>query len=151
MIQRKQTLFLLQSAFLSISLMFIPSADVIANNLSTPVYLIPSVNPELQSTFGHFTAIALNFVNLLLCFAAIFLYRKRQTQVKLGYTMIFIWVIIAGMLAFCPFIENGTAFEAIVMNYLSVLVAAFGIIAVLFAIRFIKKDIALLKSADRIR
>ena len=65
--------------------------------------------------------------------------------------MIFIWVIIAGMLAFCPFIENGTAFEAIVMNYLSVLVAAFGIIAVLFAIRFIKKDIALLKSADRIR
>lgn len=151
MIQRKQTLFLLQSAFLSISLMFIPNAHVSLNNQSTPIYLIPFVNPELQSTFGHFSAIALNFVNLLLCFACIFLYRKRLTQVKIGYAMVFIWALIGGMLASCPFIEKVTAFEGVDMNYFSLLVAVFGIVVVLFAIRFIKRDIALLKSAERIR
>ena len=151
MIQRKQTLFLLQSAFLSISLMFIPNAEVVRNNLSTHIYLIPMVNPELQSTIGHFTAIALNFVNLLLCFATIFLYRKRNAQVKLGYAIILVWAIITGMLAFCPFIEKDAVIENSTLNYLSILVGIFGIVVVLFAIRFIKKDIALLKSAERIR
>lgn len=151
MIQRKQTLFLLELVFLSVSLMFVPSADVIRNDLSTNIFLIPILNTELISTLYHSIAIALNFAALIISFAVIFLYKNRALQVRLSYVILFIWLTLLGIILFCPLVEKDLAIQGIVRNHFTSAIALLAVISAWLTIRFIKKDIALLKSADRIR
>ena len=152
MIQRKQTLFLFQLVFLGIALLFIPSVNVIYQNVSTGVTLVPVNLPDYHSTPGHVAAIGLNFLGLVLAFVTVFMYNRRELQVKLCYTLTVIWVVITLMIAFCPFIEgtNNNPVET-KTNFLAILIGAFGVFAAILAARYIKKDIELIKSSDRIR
>ena len=52
---------------------------------------------------------------------------------------------------FCPFVIKTDAITAININYFVAAIGFFSIVAAYFAAHFIKKDIELLKSADRIR
>lgn len=150
MIQRKQTLFLLQIAFLSICLLFIPLQYITAPH-AAHVSLIPLNDGPASSTTGHFTALGLNAIGMLLAVITIFLFKNRSLQVKLCYALMAIYIILAFMLAFCPFIQiNGTAQSASV-NIFGYIVCAVNVLSAYLAQRFVKKDIQLIKSADRIR
>ncbi|MBL7901426.1 MAG: DUF4293 domain-containing protein [Bacteroidia bacterium] len=151
MIQRKQTLFILAMVICNCLLLFIPVADVIHNNLSTHVYLVPFAGTEPVSTMGHFTAIALNFIALLLSFAIIFLYKNRKLQIQLTWLTILIWVTLGLMMWLCPFVVRTEDVQGIIMKYLTACISIPAVISGWLAIRHIQKDIDLLKSADRIR
>lgn len=150
MIQRKQTLFLFQLIFCGIALLFIPSHKILSNQLSTDVFLIPSKDGSFASTTGHLAAIALNLIGLTLTFVTIFLFKKRELQIKLCYALMLIWITLIAMICFCPFVV-ATANMAVSINYFSSMIGVFALLAAWFAIKFIKKDIDLIKSADRIR
>jgi hypothetical protein len=151
MIQRKQTLFLFQLVFLSIALLFIPSNTILKKDGVTHVSLISFSDTVSSSTLGHYAAIAFNFIALLLAFLTIFLYKKRELQVKLCYLLFILWLVITAMVPFCPFVHSSDESVVIKTNYAVSIIGLFSMSAALLAIRFIKKDIDLLKSADRIR
>jgi hypothetical protein len=151
MIQRKQSLFLFFIAVLGIALLFIPIGTIKTNSEDVNIYLVPLSHPELTSTAGHMTAIALNFVGLILAFTTIFLYRKRELQVKLCYVLMVLWLVIGLMMAFCPFVTKTETVISVQNNYFGPIIAILAVVAAFIATRFIKKDIELIKSADRIR
>jgi hypothetical protein len=151
MIQRKQTLFILAMVACNCLLLFIPVADVIHSNVSTHVYLVPFAGSAPVSTMGHFTAIALNFMALLLSFAVIFLYKNRKLQVQLTWFILLIWITLGLMMWLCPFVVRSEDVQGIIMKYLTACISIPAVLSGWMAIRFIQKDIALLKSADRIR
>ncbi|MBA3665664.1 MAG: DUF4293 domain-containing protein [Bacteroidetes bacterium] len=150
MIQRKQTLFLLQVAFLSICLLFVP-VQFINIPQAARASLLPLNDGNAGSTMGHLAAIGLNALGLMLALVCIFSYKKRNVQVKLCYAIMAVYVILPLMMALCPFINvNGTAQKGDV-NVFGYIVSAVCILSAYLAARFINKDIALIKSADRIR
>jgi hypothetical protein len=151
MIQRKQTLFLFQLIFLGIALLFVPCAHVIANGISQPVVLVPLEQQSFHSTGGHMAAIGLNFVMLVISAITVFLYKRRELHVKLCYLLAALWLVLTLMLAFCPFIITDAPSETVETNYFASLIGAFATVAAILAARHVKKDIELIKSADRIR
>jgi hypothetical protein len=151
MIQRKQTLFLFQLVFLSIALLFIPSNTILKKDGVTHVSLMSFSDTVSSSTLGHYAAITFNFIALLLAFSTIFLYKKRELQVKLCYLLFILWLVITAMVAFCPFVQSSDGSIIVKTNYAVCIIGLFSMLACILAIRFIKKDIDLLKSADRIR
>ena len=89
-------------------------------------------------------------VSRILSFATVFLYNKRELQVKSCYVLILLWLILSGMIAFCPFVVKTEGLNY-TMGYLGAIAGILGMICSYMAARFVKKDINLLKNADRIR
>jgi Domain of unknown function (DUF4293) len=149
MIQRKQTLFLIELIFLGLSLLFVPCQTILTKTTATNIYLMPLI--DFQSTTGHLFAVILNFIGLVIATLTIFLFKKRELQIKLCYVLMAVWLILPAMMLFCPFVLKTEAILEVQTNYFVVAIALFSIIAAYVAAHFIKKDIELLKSADRIR
>jgi hypothetical protein len=149
MIQRKQTLFLLEIIFLGLALIFIPCQNIFTNTSCLNLYLLP--NDNFQTTSAHLVAVILNITGILIATTTIFLFKKRSLQVKICYALIALWVILTSMMLFCPFVLKTAEIIEIKINYFVVGIGFFSIIAAFFASHFIRKDINLLKSADRIR
>jgi hypothetical protein len=149
MIQRKQSLFLIQIIFLGLSLLFVPCQNIFTKTVVTNVYLAPLT--EYQSTLGHLFAVSLNFLGLIVATITLFTFKKRELQIKLCYALIAIWLVLIAMMALCPFVVKTEDMIEVKINYFVVAIGAFSVLAAFLAARFIKKDIELLKSADRIR
>lgn len=150
MIQRKQTLFLLQVAFLAVCFLFVP-VQFVNEPLPVGTSLLPGSNAPYASSTGHLAAVALNALGLLLAVFTIFVYKRRELQVKLCYVIMVIYVILPLMIALCPFtLVNGNV-HPFNSNVFAYIISAVNILAAFLAARFVKKDIQLLKSADRIR
>jgi hypothetical protein len=149
MIQRKQSLFLIQIIFLGLSLLFVPCQNIFTKTVVTNVYLAPLT--EYQSTLGHLFAVALNFLGLIVATITLFTFKKRELQIKLCYALIAIWLVLIGMMLLCPFVVKTEEMIEVKINYFVVAIGVFSVLAAFLAARFIKKDIELLKSADRIR
>lgn len=150
MIQRKQSIFLLLSALLGLVLLFVPNHSIITADGPTDIYLTPLQAP-FASTSAHYFAIVINFIGLLLAFVTIFMYTKRTLQIKLCYVLMISWLIVGLMFLFGSFVVMNEQITSVQKNYTALIVAIAGIIVNYFAARYIKKDIDLLKSADRIR
>jgi hypothetical protein len=150
MIQRIQTLFLIEIIFLSVSLLFVPVQYIVNDGNSIPVSFVPLRSGEFLSGAGHYSAIIINFLNIVLSVVIIFMYKKRELQVKLCYLLVIISVILICMIAYCPFVSlpQNISVNDNMFAYLILLVIA---VSAYLAAHFVKKDIALLKSADRIR
>ena len=151
MIQRKQTLFLLQLLLLGLVLIFVPCGKAYAGGAETDIFLAPLQTVHLQSSAGHWAAIAINYTALALSLIAIFLYRKLGLQRTICLVLTFLWLVLTLMIAFCPFIEAGETPVETSVNYYAVIIGILGTLGGLLAARFIKRDIELLKSAERIR
>lgn len=149
MIQRKQTLFLLQLVLFSVGMLFIPHQLIFTKLKANYVCLVPLV--DFTSTSGHLAAIAINFLGLVIASISIFLFKRRELQIKLCYILMAIWIILFALILFCPFVKSNADILEIKKNYFGYLSCPFAVLAAYFAIKFIKKDIELLKSADRIR
>jgi len=148
MIQRKQTLFLLQSLFFNIALFFIPNKYIFTDLLNKNVlYLLPVVN----SSIGHYVAIIINCLMIILTLIVIFLFKKQSFQLTLSKILSFFWILLFLMILFCPFLNKEMNFIKITTNYFSVFICFAGILTTIFACKLIKRDIELLKSSERIR
>jgi hypothetical protein len=151
MIQRKQTLFLLQLAFLGISLLFIPVQFILSKAAPEHLSLVPMTNDLYHSTLGHYAAIVLNALAIGISIITVFIYKKRELQVKLCYLLVVIYLILLAMIAFCPFLENNTNAISITNNIFAYIICVISASTAYLAAFFVKKDIELLKSTDRIR
>jgi len=150
MIQRKQTLYLLLLIFTGIGLLFVPSTTVTIKSVSTGIPLLPIHSNEFTPTAWHYLAMGLNFTAILIAFVTIFLYKNRTVQMKFCYTLMLFELSVTLLTSFSPLIVKSELFLIESTGFGS-LIGIIGMMSAYLAARLIKKDIELLKSADRIR
>ena len=150
MIQRIQTLFLLEIAFLCISLMFIPVQYIVSGGTDIAIKLVPVSNELFHSSPGHFAAVGINIFTLIITFITIFMFKKRELQIKLCYLIVILFVVLISMFAFCPLVNLNETLE-VKDSLFGYFILIIGSISAFLAARYVKKDIELLKSTDRIR
>lgn len=150
MIQRKQTLYLLSILIISTILLVVPSASVDFNNQLVKVYLLPFDFEGLSASVAQMAAMLINFISLILAFTCIFLYKKRSLQLTMSYSLMIIWLLLTLIMSFMPLVNEADGLVIQNTNY-GTLLGIFGMLGSYMAARLIKRDIELLKSADRIR
>lgn len=150
MIQRKQTLYLLSILIISTILLVVPSASVDFNNQLVKVYLLPFDFEGLSASVAQMAAMLINFISLILAFTCIFLYKKRNLQLTMSYSLMIIWLLLTLIMSFMPLVNEADGVVIQNTNY-GTLLGIFGMLGSYMAARLIKRDIELLKSADRIR
>lgn len=101
-----------------------------------------SASGALFFYLGNSIGIGINAVAALLALIAIFLYKKRSLQVKLSYALMLFQLGVTLIVSLSAVSYNPD---------LASIIGIVGAMGAYFAVRYIKKDIALLKSADRIR
>ena len=145
MIQRIQTIFLLLSA-VALGLLFkfpFASSDQPSTSfLSDSIYNIQD-NPILMGLTG---------VAALLALIAIFMFNNRPLQLRLGYGLIVLSILLMVTSALLFLQESKAMAQSVQVNdqfgmYLPILAVVFGFLAN----RFIKKDDNKVKSMDRLR
>lgn len=151
MIQRKQTLFLLQAIFCNVALLFIPFQKLISDTQTFNLSLMPGGEAMALTAGGYMGAVILNIITLVLALLIAFLYSNRNLQIRLTYVLMALWVVLGGCMLLCPMTANSANIKNTEANYFFVAICVFALLAGWLAIRNIKKDIELLKSADRIR
>jgi len=150
MIQRIQTLYLFSLVILSVVLLLLPSAEASFSNHQIPIYLLPISGELFHASVGQLAAMTINVISLLTTLICIFLYKKRVLQLKLSYALMIVWLAMTLILSFVPLAQEQEGMGLINTNFGSLL-GIFGMLGAYMAARHIKKDIELLKSADRIR
>jgi hypothetical protein len=156
MIQRIQTLFLLAIAIFSALLIFIPFETVTIKSTEPGLVLgtyslclSPTCIKEGVSGFIH-VPMALNAIILILALVTIFLYKNRKRQMKLSQLLLVLSALLIGSLFVMPLVKG----EANMMDIdykIASFIPAINSICAFLAMRFIKKDEELVRSADRIR
>ncbi len=147
MIQRLQTLFLLLAGLSLFSLFLLPFVDT--------TQATASMNFLKDGVFNiqdHIIFIVMVVLGGGLALLSILLFKNRPLQMRLSYLVLTLCILIP-ILALALFrqewnsIPNDTLLE---VEY-GVLAPLFGFIFSILAIRFIKKDEKLVRSADRLR
>lgn len=144
MIQRVQTVYLLLSGFLSGGAIFF--LNLWKNEEGIPFYIVTAFS---QSNLWLKTALILFVISTLLAFIAIFKFKSRKTQFVLGRLIILINFILLGF--FVYFSQNLSGEIKISEKGIGLLIPILVIVLTALANRAIKKDEALVKSADRLR
>lgn len=162
MIQRIQSLFLLVAVVIPIVLLFIPFGYV---NTADGQYVFNSIVMKLNVPDGH-AALRLYYVAfcLVLCSALSLIsllgYKNRVRQVQnVSITMIVFLITLLLILWICPDVIFKKFFAARQLSYefvfvhkvLLILLFAIEAACLFFANKFIKKDEALVRAADRLR
>ena len=148
MIQRIQTLFLLLVAALAASLFFMPVFITKTTSAALPVQAVPFT---IQSTLWTSIVVALSG---LVALVSIFLYRKRQRQMLFcRLNMLFIIAAIGLILqaSDTSSLPNPASQHVTIEYSFAVYFPLLQIIFDWLALRFIKKDEDLVRSADRLR
>lgn len=162
MIQRIQSLFLLVAAIIPIVLLFLPFGYITTDEAQ---YIFNSISLKYNIPDGH-TIVRVYYVALCLviCSAlsliALFSYKKRirQTQI-ISINMIVYLVTLMLILWICPDIIFKKYFETRALDYefqfahkaVLLILVFVEAVCLYLANRFIKKDEALVRSADRLR
>ena len=155
MIQRVQSIWLLLATLTLICMLFLPLLTKNINDTEYSIYTT-GLHEQLNGASGNGTKVelsivpmALNIVAAFFCFASIFLFKNRSMQKKL--IMVAVLIIIA-LTVLC-----GISTQQLPGGFdgITVAVGAFlplaAIVFSLLAIRGIRKDEPLLRSADRLR
>lgn len=148
MIQRIQSLFLLLIAVLSAALFFFPSFIVRTTVSASSVQEVPYL---IQSNILASAAAALSG---LLALVTIFLYSNRQRQMMLCRLNMLLIIGTVGLIlqaSDTSSLDKVTASQTSVQYSFAVYMPLVQIILDLLALRFIKKDDDLVRSADRLR
>lgn len=140
MLQRIQTVFLILSIIISILLLYLP------------VYQIQGGIPEAPTLYKISSNSFLNILNGgigVLTFLAIFLFRKRNVQLRLCNVLLLLCCGLVGLLFFVAdtFTGNNQEIHYLYGSYLPIIQIVFIFLATLF----IRRDEALVRSADRLR
>lgn len=153
MIQRKQTLFLMLTVFLGVSLLFFPCICVKTIKNTVDVFLIPLNDANITSSPFHLTAVGINFVCLIISAISILVFKKRKLQLKLSYLILLIWIVLSLTLIFFPviFINKNEFITEIKTSYFSFFICSVATLSAFLAAIHVNKDIKLLKNSERIR
>ena len=154
--QRKQTLFLATAILINISLFFLDLAIIKSGEFSGAfgMYGAEALQEGSQAYSSMILAIVIS-VSMLLSLATISQFKKRPIQVKLAQFNLLIQI--AFIIALFFVIEqamDAVKIEGPVPMLVYTIGAYLAVIPLFFmylAIRFIKKDEALVRAADRIR
>jgi len=164
MIQRIQTLYLIIVVVLSVLIFFLPVSTKIipanpAKNISKEITFRTDVygtkkyeNGTLVSSSSNFLLLVLNTGTCVISGLVIFLYRKRILQMKLArLSVLLVSAFIAIDFYFSDSLGNeyGTDYKTMYLSgsYFPII----QVILLVMAIRAVKKDEELVRSADRIR
>lgn len=150
MIQRKQTLFLLALFFAALSLTVINCNFLDVRGAKTGVSLLIIPNQDLKPSIWHYLGGGIDLIILLLSVITIFLFKNRELQIKLCYVLMLLQLALTAVVSFCPVVDL-QGYITYENSGLASIIGIIGMMAAYLAARFIKKDIELLKSADRIR
>ncbi len=151
MIQRVQTVFLLLSGLLMSSLFFLPFAKIETESGELYSFMYRGLtNADGETVIPTLALAILLTVATIVAYLTIFMYKKRVLQIRLcGLNM----ALLLGSTGMIYYLGTQLIDEIPgVMSYK--IMTAFPIVALILtflAIRAIGKDIALLKSMDRIR
>jgi hypothetical protein len=154
MIQRIQTIYLILAAFLLALLFSNPIAEIIVNEnlyLTLWHHKIVSDNPDTFTPVSTWPITVLLSVIVLIEIAAVFLYKKRQLQIRLCIFNLLLMVGLAGLIFFfTKYTQNNT--EGLKSVFLwPVVCPMIAIILNYLALKAIQKDEKLVRSYDRIR
>ena len=162
MIQRRQTVYMLLSAIISALLFFMPlvSFNAGGNVMRFTIFGIQNPIETLSlSTTYTWPLVVLTVLMTLVPLVTIFLYKKRELQVRLCRIDMLLTVIFIGLVFL--YYENdltkviaaveGDEYQLDVAYFVGMAMPLVSLILDILAIRGIKKDIELLKSIDRLR
>ena len=159
MIQRVQSLFLLGVAVCLIAMLFFPIWQKVDTNAQSSLILRPTATITTTLEEGtnayYFPAAIIGILGIagaIIALYALFQYRNRLTQIKLGALNS---LVMAGILGLCVYLtfrlEQNMASETQGQYEIGMYLPAVALIFNLIANRFIRKDEALVRSVDRIR
>ena len=162
MIQRRQTIYMLLSAIVSALLFFMPLASFDANGnvMRFTIFGIqnPLENLTLSTTYT-WPLVVLAILMTLAPIVTIFLYKKRELQVRLCRLNMLVTIIFIGLI-FLYYESDlqqviaaveGDEYQLDVAYFIGMVLPLINLVLEILAIRGIKKDIELLKSIDRLR
>ncbi len=162
MIQRRQTIFMLLTAILSALLFFMPLASFNADGNVMKFTIFGIQNPIDTLTLSKsytWPLIVLTILMTIVPIFTIFKYKKRELQVKLCHLNMLLNIVFIGIVFL--YYDNdikeviaaveGDAYNLDVAYFFGMAFPLANLILETLAIRGIKKDIALLKSIDRLR
>ena len=144
MIQRIQSIFLFLAAaafFLLLELPFASTEQVSSGFFGDKVYDVMD-HPFLLILVGAGGVLAL---------VALFMYKKRSTQTKLGYFVIILSILVP-LIAYLLFInEPGHTATATINDEVGIYLPLIALVMAILANIFIKKDEKVVRSMDRLR
>jgi hypothetical protein len=145
MIQRKQTIFLLLAAIIFGAMFIVPFA--VSNQPS-----VQFLSDGVFNILDHPVLLVLTLGGILMSLYTIFLYRKRKTQLRLGYIIIIIAILLP-LSAFILFTRTSAEADTSVLveDQFGLYLPVAAILFVALANYFIRKDERLVKSMDRLR
>ncbi|MCX6268528.1 MAG: DUF4293 domain-containing protein [Bacteroidetes bacterium] len=158
MLQRIQTLYLAIVAIACILLFFFPLANYyheIQGNYKLFIYGIKSMDPEPKVLFSSYFTIPLIFMavaSFIFAVSAIFLFKNRPLQIRLcAFNMLTNIVLVMVIFFFyATKIKTMTLIEP-EYNYTGMALPLVSILFLVLANQAIRKDEALVRSADRLR
>jgi hypothetical protein len=151
MIQRIQSIYLLLSTF-SLGSLFIPSVSF--GDFTQPDAQVAATTDGFFNIYDEKVLLGAVTIGLSLTAISIFLYKNRPNQARYALAaLLFSFVIMGiGIWYFVNFQKSNTAYTgALNASFLAYIPLALTIIFDWLAIRNIRKDEALVRSADRLR
>ena len=143
MIQRIQTIFLLLSVLLSVLLLYLPVYELQSMAATTA-----EINRFTISSSAILAII--NGVVGIFCLIAIFLYKNRNLQIRICNLSLLLTCVLIGLLFFVADTMSSSMNQKVHYLYGSYF-PLIQILVIYLAIRNIKRDENLVKSADRLR
>lgn len=155
MIQRIQTIFLFLATVFAGILFFTPvfSFNYVGELIKLTIYGVKGAN-ELLSFSASYALPLLLIAVLIVAIPAItiFMYKKRELQLKLSSLNIFLNAALCGLifLYYASNVENRINPETVHYMF-GTYIPLINMVLSVLAMRWVKKDIELLKSVDRLR
>lgn len=148
MLQRIQTLFLIGVLTLAVLIMYIPIYELVKEpSLSSDS---STVSSDQFTVFNNAILAIINGAIGVLALIAIFLFKNRSLQIRACNLALLIDCIFIGLLFFSADTMSSTLrmrVHYLYGSYLPIINAVF----LFLAVRFVKKDEELIRSADRLR
>lgn len=162
MIQRRQTIFMLLSVIITALLFFTPLMSFNANGEVMRFTIFGIKNPIETMSFSATYTWPLVVLTILMTVAplvTIFLYKKRELQVRLCRLNMLVNIIFIGLVFIyyesdvmsVIFAVENDIYTFDVAYFIGMAFPLVNLVLEILAIRGIKKDIELLKSVDRLR
>ena len=162
MIQRRQTIFMLLSVIITALLFFTPLMSFNANGEVMRFTIFGIKNPIETMSFSATYTWPLVVLTILMTVAplvTIFLYKKRELQVRLCRLNMLVNIIFIGLVFIyyesdvmsVIFAVENDIYTLDVAYFIGMAFPLVNLVLEILAIRGIKKDIDLLKSVDRLR
>ena len=158
MLQRIQSLFLAIAAVASLLLFFFPLATYyheIQGNYKLFIYGVTCMDPEPKVTFSSLFTLPLLLLaaaSFILSAVTFFLYKRRMLQVRLCAFNVLVNIVLIMVIFFfyATRISSMTNIEPD-YNYAGMIMPLISLVFLVLTTRAIRKDEALVKSADRLR